>query len=129
MAFGAEIIGIREIGIGRKTLLNILQHRAESLGVRLVFEREVGSDLDFPDADLVVAADGVNSKVRDRSAGVFKPDIVLSDKPTEFVRRQVFFTFEVEEEGGFRRVPEKRLSLRAGQGSGSIAPRRSQAKR
>jgi predicted TIM-barrel fold metal-dependent hydrolase len=37
---------------------------------------------------------------------VFKPDIVLSDKPTEFVRRQVFFTFEVEEEGGFRRVPE-----------------------
>jgi len=37
---------------------------------------------------------------------VFKPDIPLSDKPTEFVRRQVFFTFEVEEEGGFRRVPE-----------------------
>jgi predicted TIM-barrel fold metal-dependent hydrolase len=37
---------------------------------------------------------------------VFKPDIELSDKPTEFVRRQVFFTFEVEEEGGFRRAPE-----------------------
>jgi hypothetical protein len=37
---------------------------------------------------------------------VFRPDIELSDKPTAFVRRQVFFTFEVEEEGGFRRVPE-----------------------
>jgi uncharacterized protein len=37
---------------------------------------------------------------------VFRPDIVLSDKPSAFVRRQVFFTFEVEEEGGFRRVPE-----------------------
>jgi len=37
---------------------------------------------------------------------VFKPDIALSDKPSEFVKRQVFFTFEVEEEGGFRRVPE-----------------------
>jgi predicted TIM-barrel fold metal-dependent hydrolase len=37
---------------------------------------------------------------------VFKPDVPLSDKPTEFVKRQVFFTFEVEEEGGFRRVPE-----------------------
>jgi uncharacterized protein len=37
---------------------------------------------------------------------VFKPDIALSRKPSEFVRRQVFFTFEVEEEGGFRRVPE-----------------------
>jgi len=42
----------------------------------------------------------------DPSARVFPPDIVLSDKPTEFVKRQVFFTFEVEEEGGFRRVPE-----------------------
>jgi uncharacterized protein len=40
------------------------------------------------------------------STRVFKPDVPLSDKPTEFVRRQVFFTFEVEEEGGFRRVPE-----------------------
>jgi len=37
---------------------------------------------------------------------VFKPDIELSKKPTEFVKRQLFFTFEVEEEGGFRRVPE-----------------------
>ncbi|MGH7053192.1 MAG: amidohydrolase family protein, partial [Stellaceae bacterium] len=37
---------------------------------------------------------------------VFKPDIALSRKPSAFVRRQVFFTFEVEEEGGFRRVPE-----------------------
>jgi len=40
------------------------------------------------------------------STRVFKPDVALSDKPSEFVRRQVFFTFEVEEEGGFRRVPE-----------------------
>jgi predicted TIM-barrel fold metal-dependent hydrolase len=37
---------------------------------------------------------------------VFKPDIPLSEMPTEYVKRQVFFTFEVEEEGGFRRVPE-----------------------
>jgi uncharacterized protein len=40
------------------------------------------------------------------SSQVFKPDIPLSDKPSEFIRRNVFFTFEVEEEGGFRRVPE-----------------------
>jgi predicted TIM-barrel fold metal-dependent hydrolase len=40
------------------------------------------------------------------STPVFKPDVPLSDKPSEFVKRQVFFTFEVEEEGGFRRVPE-----------------------
>jgi predicted TIM-barrel fold metal-dependent hydrolase len=40
------------------------------------------------------------------STRVFQPDVPLSDKPTEFVKRQVFFTFEVEEEGGFRRAPE-----------------------
>lgn len=42
----------------------------------------------------------------DPSDRVFKPDILLSEKPSEFVKRQVFFTFEVEEEGGFRRLPE-----------------------
>lgn len=43
------------VGIGRKRLLNILQARAEELGVELIFEREVNSDLEFPDADLIVA--------------------------------------------------------------------------
>jgi predicted TIM-barrel fold metal-dependent hydrolase len=37
---------------------------------------------------------------------VFKPDLPLSMMPSEYVRHQVFFTFEVEEEGGFRRAPE-----------------------
>ena len=50
------------VGIGRKKLLNILQARCEELGVELVFEREVESDLEFPDADLIVAADGINSQ-------------------------------------------------------------------
>ena len=30
----------------------------------------------------------------------------LSRMPSEIVKEHVFFTFEVEEEGGFRRVPE-----------------------
>lgn len=37
---------------------------------------------------------------------VFKPDIPLSRTPSEIVRQHLFFTFEVEEEGGFQRVPE-----------------------
>ena len=37
---------------------------------------------------------------------VFAPDIPLSRMPSEIVKEHVFFTFEVEEEGGFRRVPE-----------------------
>ncbi len=62
-------------GIGRKRLLNILQERARDLGVRLVFEREIDSVEDFAEYDLVVAADGINSKVRTANASAFKPDI------------------------------------------------------
>ena len=54
------------VGIGRKKMLNILQDRCVELGVELVFEREVRSDEEFPDADLIIAADGVNSVIRAR---------------------------------------------------------------
>ena len=70
-------------GIGRKKLLNILQRRCETIGVELVFEREVESDLDFPGADLIVAADGVNSKIRERYADQFMPDIVV--RPNRYI--------------------------------------------
>jgi anthraniloyl-CoA monooxygenase len=65
-------------GIGRKRLLNILQARCEALGVRLVFEREVGDDQAIASeygADLVVACDGLNSRVRTRYAATYQPDI------------------------------------------------------
>lgn len=71
------------VGIGRKKLLNILQARCEALGVRLVFESEVDSDDDFPDADLVVACDGINSRIRTRHAEVFRPDIVT--RPNRYI--------------------------------------------
>jgi anthraniloyl-CoA monooxygenase len=71
------------VGIGRKKLLNILQARCERLGVRLVFEREVDADTEFPDADLIVACDGINSKIRARYAEVFKPDIVV--RPNRYI--------------------------------------------
>lgn len=55
------------IGIGRKRLLHILQERARNLGVVLHFETEGSSDLDaWAGWDLVIAADGVNSRIRDR---------------------------------------------------------------
>jgi anthraniloyl-CoA monooxygenase len=62
-------------GIGRRKLLNILQARAAALEVKQVFEAEVTADTSFADADLVVAADGVNSTIRRRYAEHFKPDI------------------------------------------------------
>ena len=67
-------------GIGRKRLLNILQARCEALGVELTFEDEVTDDVaaarDF-NADVVIASDGLNSRIRTRYAATFLPDIDL----------------------------------------------------
>jgi anthraniloyl-CoA monooxygenase len=53
-------------GISRKLLLRILQDRAVELGVKSRFLTEVTDAAAFADADLVVAADGCNSTVRQR---------------------------------------------------------------
>ncbi|KQZ76571.1 salicylyl-CoA 5-hydroxylase [Sphingopyxis sp. Root214] len=64
------------IGIGRKRLLQILQHRAAELGVVSHFESEFGTDLArFADFDLVVVADGVNSQIRTANEEAFGVDI------------------------------------------------------
>lgn len=63
-------------GIGRKQLLLLLQQRARELGVELRFETEVGSAAEFSRThDLVIAADGINSKVRGEYASHFCPSI------------------------------------------------------
>ena len=41
-----------------------------------MFDREVESDLEFPDADLIIASDGFNSKLRNRYAEAFEPDLL-----------------------------------------------------
>ncbi|MCK6424168.1 MAG: bifunctional salicylyl-CoA 5-hydroxylase/oxidoreductase [Burkholderiaceae bacterium] len=95
------------VGIGRKKLLNILQARCEALGVKLVFETEVASDADYPDADLIVASDGIHSRIRERHAEVFRPDIVR--RPNRYLwlgTRRLFdaftFLFEKTEHGWFQ---------------------------
>lgn len=62
-------------GMSRKKLLNIFQARAEELGVKLVFEKEVHSLEPYKDADLILGADGVNSWVREHHKQFFQPDI------------------------------------------------------
>ena len=63
-------------GIGRKTMLILLQARARELGVDLRFETEFKSAEEYrKDFDLVVATDGINSLVRREYASVFQPDI------------------------------------------------------
>ncbi|MFC3110556.1 bifunctional salicylyl-CoA 5-hydroxylase/oxidoreductase [Undibacterium arcticum] len=97
-------------GIGRKRLLNILQERCEELGVRLVFETDVTDDQAIArqyNADLVIACDGLNSRVRTRYAATFQPDI--EPRKCRFVwlgTKKLFpaftFAFEKNEHGWFQ---------------------------
>ncbi len=64
-------------GCSRRRLLLILQERARELGVHLLFETDIDDEARFADADLVVLADGINSRFRDRYAGHFQPEVDL----------------------------------------------------
>ena len=63
-------------GIGRKKMLLILQERARELGIGLHYETEV-EDIEAlrQDCDLLVACDGINSRVRSLYAEHFKPEL------------------------------------------------------
>jgi anthraniloyl-CoA monooxygenase len=93
-------------GIGRRHLLNILQHRCEELGVELVFETEL-TDYAQYDADLVIASDGLNSRVRARYADSYQP--MIEPRRCRFVwlgTRKKFdaftFAFKQTEHGWFQ---------------------------
>jgi anthraniloyl-CoA monooxygenase len=96
-------------GIGRKKLLNILQDRCIELGVNLVFEVDVQDDQAIAvqyKADLVIASDGLNSRIRTRYADVYQPDI--DNRQCRFVwlgTKKKFdaftFAFEQTEHGWF----------------------------
>lgn len=65
-------------GISRKQLLGILAARCTELGVKIVYATEV-DDIESraKKADLVIACDGVKSKIRDKYADAFKPSLDL----------------------------------------------------
>ena len=89
------------IGIGRKRLLEILQDRARELGVTLHFNAECDpADPKWRAYDLVIAADGANSRFRDAHADAFQVDIdVRANKFVWLGTSKVFeaFTFAFEE--------------------------------
>ena len=98
------------IGIGRKRLLNILQERCLALGVELVFETDVIDDQALAqqyNADLVIASDGLNSRIRTRYEATYQPDI--DTRLCRFVwlgTKKTFdaftFAFEQTEHGWFQ---------------------------
>jgi len=97
-------------GIGRKRLLNILQARCENLGVKLVFETDVSDDQALAaqyNADIVIASDGLNSRIRTRYEASYQPDI--DTRKCRFVwlgTKKLFsaftFAFEETEHGWFQ---------------------------
>ncbi len=62
-------------GISRKHLLAILQERAAAVGVDVHFQTDVADVDAYRDCDLLVGADGINSRVRNAYAGAFGPNL------------------------------------------------------
>ena len=110
LGFKGEVIrsgGHGFVGIGRKKLLNILQRRCEALGVKLEFEVDAESDTQYPNADLIIASDGINSRIRNQHEDIFKPDIAV--RPNRFIwlgTHKLYdaftFLFEKTEHGWFQ---------------------------
>ena len=70
-------------GCSRATLLRLLHQRAQQLGVELKFQYEV-TDIHaaLRDSDLVIGADGINSRIRETFSDHFKPSVDL--RPNRF---------------------------------------------
>jgi anthraniloyl-CoA monooxygenase len=62
-------------GCSRRKLLLILQERARELGVRLQFQSDIEDERRFAGADLVILADGINSRFRDKHIDHFQPEV------------------------------------------------------
>jgi 2-polyprenyl-6-methoxyphenol hydroxylase-like FAD-dependent oxidoreductase len=103
-----EVIDIDGNGfsaIGRLQLLQLLQERCRGAGVRMTFGKALDPEA-LPHADLIVAADGVNSAIRRRFAGHFQPRIqLLTNKFAWYGTRKPFecltLTFRDSPHGAF----------------------------
>ncbi len=92
------------LAIGRKHLLDILVERAIDLGVDIQFQREVKDLSEFADADLIVACDGANSRVRRIHDQHFQTDAVVGRNKylwlgTHRMFESFMFAFEQTEAG------------------------------
>jgi anthraniloyl-CoA monooxygenase len=63
-------------GLARKELLAILQRRCREVGVAMHFYTEIAEIAALGGYDLLIAADGVNSLVRNTYADIFRPRLV-----------------------------------------------------
>lgn len=94
-------------GIGRRRLLVLLQERARELGVELRFSTPVEDIASLRDADLFVAADGVNSRTRAVYSEAFSPKVTMGRSRfiwlgTEQSHEAFTFIFRENEHGTFQ---------------------------
>ncbi|MEC4005057.1 FAD-dependent monooxygenase [Flavobacterium sp. SUN052] len=78
-----NIAGNGFCGCSRKTLLQLLQQRCLEEGVNLHFEQNVDDLNQFKDSDIIVACDGIGSKIRTQYQSEFGTKIEL--KKNRFV--------------------------------------------
>ncbi|MGA9795866.1 MAG: FAD-dependent monooxygenase [Rhizomicrobium sp.] len=64
-------------GCSRLILLQILQRRCEEVGVGLHYNTHVEDLSRFADCDVIVGADGINSRIRETHKEFFKPSLQL----------------------------------------------------
>jgi len=87
-------------GLARRQLLQILQQRCVEVGVQMQFSRECEDPRSLADADVVVAADGINSQTRSLFSEHFKPTVVENDAKFIWLgtdKRLEAFTFIIRE--------------------------------
>ena len=95
-----QVLGGYGYSINRAPLLEILADRAIGLGVDVQYERPVEDAAELSDADLVVVADGANSRIRQQHAEQFGTTVSQGSNPYIWLGTpKVFdkFTFAFEE--------------------------------
>ncbi|GAA0530675.1 FAD-binding monooxygenase [Saccharopolyspora subtropica] len=96
----AAYLGGYGYSVNRAPMLEILSERARSLGVKVEHERAVEELSEVADADLVVVADGANSKIRQHHHEEFGTETTQGGNPYIWLGTDhVFdmFTFDFEE--------------------------------
>jgi 2-polyprenyl-6-methoxyphenol hydroxylase-like FAD-dependent oxidoreductase len=83
----------RSYGIKRQHLLDILARRAVGSGVHIEFEHEVVTPSQLSEVDLIVACDGVNSRIRNRTEGIYTNVRLGSNKYIWLATDKVFESF------------------------------------
>ncbi len=78
----ARIGGNGFCGCARRTLLMLLHDRARALGVEIRFQTDIKTIEQLAGADLIVAADGINSLIRETFKDHFRPEVDL--RPNRF---------------------------------------------